>query len=270
MQTLALSRRATFAVALAPALGIVQRAAAQNAPPRTWSYSRAYRVAPGKRAEYEAFATGTIRKLHEALKANGIETGFLLARLVFPAGEDAPYSYVHNSVFSQRPELDVDYTTGPRGEAMKQTGMTYAQFTAKLRELATLVRTSVTMRIDGIGVIEKGDLLRVDYMKVPQSHFSEYVAAERTIYKPIHQALVERGAIKSWSLVGVSLPGGTDRPYDFYTTQAVKPGAPAGMGGAELFSKMHPDRNYVATMNRQAELRTLVRQHVFRIKDMLS
>src|SRR5206468_5092366 len=52
--------------------------------------------------------------------------------------------------------------------------------------------------------------VEVDYMKVDPAKTTEYLKIEQDLWKPLHQELVKKGQVKSWTLYGVQFPSGTD------------------------------------------------------------
>jgi hypothetical protein len=269
----AIPRRMLLSIPLVPVLGITPLAQSQNpsGPPGGWWHHRVRRLKPGKRAEFEKLYSDVIRKYHLLRKEAGLEKGWVLAKLVFPAGEDAPFHYSSNTWHDTAPNLDPDPSLN---EAIyRKMDMTADQFMTRLDATSTLVRTSVTVRLETVGTIEKGDFARVDFMKVKPGRGAEYVGLERTIYKPLREERVKSGHLKAWALNAVVYPSGAERPYDFYTINASKDSA--GLQGAlgnamEMFPRIHPGKNFVAIQNQTNEVRTLVNGYVYRILEVTS
>jgi hypothetical protein len=252
-------------------LGAAGAAHAQT-PAQVYMLTRAIKVTPGKAGEFQKFYAGTVRKYHQARKDAGVELGWMLTRLVLPAGEEAPHHYVSTSYFSKFPQLDA----GPESRApmLQKAGVTQEQFTAKINELTTLVSLTISLRIESVGAIEPGDFVHVSYMKAAPGKTAQYIDLESRIYKPIQQKRINEGLLSSWTFNRVLLPAGAEREFNFFTTNAVKKsedlGNPLGAGyGAALFSKAHPNLNYTSTMNLTQELRTPVRGYIERVIDVL-
>jgi hypothetical protein len=110
-------------------------------------------------------------------------------------------------------------------------------------------------------------------MKVPPGKAGDYVNLERTIYKPLHEQRMKDGLISGWGLSAATLPGGSDRPYEFFPLNAVKKSEQiprmTGGYGPEPFARAHPDVNYVGTVMKTQELRTIVRTYLMRVTDGL-
>ena len=265
------NRPIAFSLSLLAALAIPVAVEAQQSSTPVWGLHRAFKVKPGKAAEFEKYFADTIRKYHQARKDAGMERMWTLNKVVIPAGLEAPYDYTSSSYSDQFPPLD--QSALELSPLMEKAGTTREKLLATVGDLATLVRTMVSYRIESLGTVEPGDFVRVDYMKVAPGKGSDYVNLERTIYKPLHEARIKEGTISAWSLSAVVMPGGSERPFDYFTTNVVKTsdalGAPPRTSAVAAFAKIHPNVNYVGTMNRTQELRTIVRSYVLRAKEIL-
>lgn len=62
----------------------------------------------------------------------------------------------------------------------------------------------------------KRHFLRIDYMQIPDGQALRYRNLETEIWKPIHQARVNKGYITSWKLYGHHFPGGASK-YQYVT-----------------------------------------------------
>jgi hypothetical protein len=263
-------RSIASALPLLAAAMLLPVAGAQQPPP-TWTLHRALKVKPGKAAEFQKLYSTTVKRFHQARIDAGVETGWVLTKVVLPSGEEAPYHYTSNMSFREFPPLDP--SREDLAPFIEKAGMTPETFLAALEDVASLVRTTVSARIETVGVIEAGDFVRVDYMKSTPGKVSDYVALERTVFKPLHEQRVKDGAISAWAFNAVALPGGSERAYDFFTINAVKKsGALGNMNAgytAEKFAQALPNVNYVGTMNKTQELRTIVRSYVLRVMEVL-
>jgi hypothetical protein len=198
-----------------------------------------------------------------------VELGWNFSKVVLPAGTESPYQYISTAFFSRFPNLDEGLTE--RAPFIEKAGSTPEKFRAMLTDLSTLVRMTVSTPIERIGELEPGDFMRIDYMKVPPGKAADYVEAERTVYKPIHEQRMKEGYISAWGLSAMVFPGGTQREYDFFTINVVKKseGFGAMNRGYEqaFFSKVHPKLNYFSIMTRTPELRSIVNTRYVRVMD---
>lgn len=58
--------------------------------------------------------------------------------------------------------------------------------------------------------------LRIDYMRIPPGQALRYRNLEVEVWKPVHQARVDKGYITSWRLYGHHFPGGNE-DYQYVT-----------------------------------------------------
>jgi hypothetical protein len=264
--------RAILGLCIISALGFDHQARAQQPPAtRVYALHRAYKVDLARRAEFEKFFLGTIKKFHMARKDAGVEMGWNLTKVVLPAGEEASYHYISTAFSEKFPALDP--SPADLAPFIEKAGSTPEKFRESLFGLGTLVRIALSSPVERLGEIEPGDFLRVDYMKVPPGKGADYVAMERTVYKPLHERRIKEGHISAWTLNAVIYPGGTQRDYDFFTLNAVKKsdgfGAMNSGYGLPFFSKVHPDLNYFSTVTRTSELRSLVNTRYIRVMEMV-
>jgi hypothetical protein len=264
-----MQHRVVLGVSLLSLLTVAVLDAQAQSAAQPWALTRAIKAKPGKALELEKYFRDTVKKYHQARKESGTEIGWMFNKVVLPAGEEAPYNYSSTTFYDKYPPLD----EGVAAAAVEKAGTTQERFTARINELTTLTRISVSRRLDNIGQAEAGDFIRIDYMKVPAGKGPEYVNLERTIYKPLQEQRVKDGIISAWTLSSVLFPAGTERPYDFFTTNVVKRsedfGNPNGGYGPALFAKVLPNVNYVNSVNRTQELRTIVRTYFLHTMEVL-
>jgi hypothetical protein len=58
--------------------------------------------------------------------------------------------------------------------------------------------------------LKKGALASFDLMKAVEGRFTEYENAEKEVFLPIHQKLIDKGLMGSWSLLRTALPFGSE------------------------------------------------------------
>src|SRR4051812_47450384 len=82
--------------------------------------------------------------------------------------------------------------------------------------LGTLIPTVGTQEAPLQGT---GEYVVVNYMKVLPGKTPDYVALERGVWKPVHQARIRDGKLKSWGLWQKRF-GGTSDGYEFATVNS--------------------------------------------------
>lgn len=266
-----LSRRVWLSLPLVPAAALLPQLMAQAQSPRTpnWFRHVQWRVKPGKREEFEKYFLGFMKSYHQARKDAGMQKAWILTKLVFPSGEEAPYHYSSNVLTETAPDLDQN--PAELEPIYRKLNTTRQQYTAQMAELATVARTAVSARVELVGQLAVGHVARVDFAKIAARNMAEYINMERTIYKPLREDQLAHGTLTAWSVSRVVYPGGTSRAFDAYTLQAAKdfPGLQTAIaGGAAQFMKVHPNQNLVAITNRNNEIKEIVSTNVIRVLAM--
>ncbi|MDE0101612.1 MAG: hypothetical protein OXN89_04465 [Bryobacterales bacterium] len=86
---------------------------------------------------------------------------------------------------------------------------------------------------------QRSHFLRIDYMRIPPGQALRYRSLEVDVWKPVHQARVDKGYITSWRLYGHHFPGGND-DYQYVTvTEFPSLQAMDELHYPELFQEVH-------------------------------
>ena len=59
--------------------------------------------------------------------------------------------------------------------------------------------------------------ININYMKVKEADYQDYVKMEQEMFKPVHQARIKAGSLKDWSLYQKITPMGAEYPYQYVT-----------------------------------------------------
>ncbi|HBY62814.1 MAG TPA: hypothetical protein DEH78_23570 [Solibacterales bacterium] len=254
-----MTRRTTCLIALA--FAGASYLSAQTANPVQWYTGTASKVKPGMMDAYLK-QMATLKKVYQSRKDAGEIKSWALYRVIAPTGASNEFDVVSMILWPKRAEIDPDVLAKMNAPHWQKVGMSQAQFGAQMREISTIVRTSVSVRHMDAGTFGVGDLIRVDYVKLEPGTMGEYINRLRTVYKPINEADIQGGTLKAWAMHSFVYPAGADRTADAYTIHAFSSSDQMfarGPGGAAAFAKVHPNVNYLETTNRQNEIRKLVR-----------
>jgi hypothetical protein len=247
----------------------VSTLAAQNQP-TPYARSLCIKVQPGKDAEWRKLVSDVSKPTAQVRADAGEFSTRLLLRAVFPAGLDAACDY--NLVYLY-PGFPPDPKTAMSADSAHEkahVAMSQSDFAAKRDSLTRLRRTELWSIIDGIGTPELGNYLRLDYMKVQPGQGAEWVKAERETHKPLHQARVDLGALKGWTLTRLVMPSGSAQPYNAMTVNMFKDWAQIG-GPAkyqEAFKKVYPGKDASEINAQTAKLRDIVRTELYEVVDV--
>lgn len=110
----------------------------------------------------------------------------------------------------------------------------------------------------------------VNYMKVKPGQ--DPIKMEREIFEPVHQEATNRGHRLGWDLIGIWLPSGTNRYYDYITVDYFR-GMPGSQSisdedRASVWEKVHPGVSEEDTYeNKMQPARDIVWREMFVWKD---
>ncbi len=114
---------------------------------------------------------------------------------------------------------------------------------------------------------QKRHFLRVDYMEIPPGQALRYRSLETELWKPVHQARVDKGYISSWRLYGHHFPSG-DAGYQYVTvTEFPSLQSMDDLHYPELFQQIHGE-DYDSSITAETEKsRTLTHTDIWALID---
>ena len=202
------------------------------------------KVAPEHAAAFEDAVKTQLAKVMQVRANEGAVTLWASSKMLFPAGSDAKYNYVLATVYKGVPPLE---PVAPEVEKdWAKAGLKRAAFVERMHALgAVVVKREIWRGLETVGPFEAGDLIRIDAKKVTVAR--DYVDMERNVYKAVWSERIKQGAMKSWALFAVQLPGGEDRPYSFVTVQGFKDEqqmlGPASIPYSATWKSVYPNRD---------------------------
>lgn len=223
----------------------------------------AYRVNEESRPAYETWMKDKYRRLVEALFKEEPELRtVILTRTVFSErlenGPNYYLSYMTSGIPKSR--------TGLQDKVSRQLfGKSFAELQQEVipmrKRLAyTLQRLMASTPAAG-GRAEEGDFLATDCKKITPGRTGDYVQLERD-YQPLRAAQVNAGRLKSWAMWVQTLPNGTDRACDAFTTHIAKDLEQAvtwNQGSAALAGQLTPPINLAGLATRTVDVAKTVR-----------
>lgn len=205
---------------------------------------------PGKTAELRQFLLGTTTKMAKYRVENGTYSWFILDESVAPAGREARCDF-HLVYGNDGPPAETKAVTDAE---MKSAGlsMTVAQRNAKRDEVSYLVSTEYWTMRDGVGALQKGGYVRLNYFKVKAGSLNEWTRAERNGWKQMAELWAKEKPGTAWFLNTVGMPGGTGQMYNAVTVDGYPDWASQFVNRNQraTWMKVHPDSDYSAYMDR--------------------
>ncbi|HYI98032.1 MAG TPA: hypothetical protein VEX68_31125 [Bryobacteraceae bacterium] len=225
------------------------------------------KLQPGKQLEFREFAAHDIQKVMRAGADTGDFSAWYLLRSVFPVGAGARCDYLSVVVHKGTPP---DPLVPERLEAaIRKSGiaMTTAEYLAKRSSLTTLVSSEMWRTAIQIAAPEKGDFLYVNSMKV--HNMNEWMDMERRVWKPMAEAWVKDGTMRSWMVNRPVLPSGTDLKYQAITVDVYSSWDTAlkSRSVSDTFKKIHPTRNQETTFEAINKSRDLALRELLYVQD---
>ena len=260
--------RSILGVAIAAALSATLLA--QQAPSGYHSVA-CIKIKPGKSAEFQKWTATDGRAFQQARVDSGAISGWLLMRSVIPVGTSAQCDYLSISEYPGAPPAPMGLDA--MGPLLKKAGLTMSpqEFVDRRGSMTELVSQNLFQNRATVGTMKKGDYFIVNYMKIPNT--SDWLAAEKKIWHPIAESMVQAGITSGWSVNVQVLPNGTDLPFQAVTVDVYPSWDAVFAGNAhfpEHFKKAHPDMEIGTTMEKLDTLRTIVSRTLFTCDDMLT
>jgi len=231
-----------------------------------------FKVKPENSADFRKFAEGELHKIAQGRVDDGELTAFYLLRAVFPQGQAAECDYVVVAIF---PKLPHAFGRENLAAAIKQAGLsiTPEDYVNHRNAVSTLITTGVYQNVGVVGQPKKGDYFQVNYMRVTDENFDDYIALEQKVWKPLAEQYIKDGLEDGWSINIARMPIGSDMPYQvvtvdmFPTMDAIFADDPKFV---ERFHKAHPDREIGTTFQQFEKLRVRSQVKLYVLEDLIA
>ena len=229
------------------------------------------KVAPGKTDEYVRLEQQVFKPFHQQRVNNKQMVAWALYEVPFTADPHRDYDYVTVNVYdnmaaAEAPGMIAEFQRLHPGKAgttlLTQTDAARQTVRSELWRLVD--QTAPRTAADASGPPSK--YIIVDYMQSKPG--VDYVAVERELWKPVHQDRVKNGALRSWSLYELVLPGGTSYPYDYATVNSMNSFADLNiMFPDDLFKRVLPNISIADLAKRTGDSRDLTRHELWVLVD---
>lgn len=264
-------QRTRIFLAAAAALALSTTLFAQNSSPGYHSVT-CYKLKPDSTAAFNKFESEEVRKIAQARVDLGEITGWYLLRAAVPMGESADCDYVVVALYPRTPH---PFAGEVLASAIRKSGLnlTPEDYVRHRAEVLRIMSVAIFQNEAGVGTPKKGDYFQVNYMKVSDANFDDWIAYEKKVWQPMAESLVKDGKEDGWSLNVQVMPFGSDLPYQAVTVD-VYPSEDAVFTEdpqfVDRFHKVHPDMEAGTTMEHFEKLRTRGRVALYSLDDIVA
>lgn len=210
------------------------------------------KVKDGKGLGYSAYLKDTVTKLAQVRVDAGINSSFIIAQAVTPAGRSArcDYHLLYGFIgFPTEPS-----TAEQTAADMKKAGitMTREEMIANRDELSFLVGQDIWRWETLVSLSPKGGYARLNYYKTKPGMSGDWVHMETTGWKLLAEAAAKEIPGTAWGVATLAMPGGDSLAYNGLTFDAFPSWAALGKGlpVRATWNKVHPDMEISAYLDR--------------------
>jgi hypothetical protein len=212
--------------------------------------------------EYEKMMKENIKPIHQLRKQNGKITNWRLFKIHF-AGDEDRYNYVAISYYDSWAKTEPN-DNWP--ELFKSANPKQDATLARFNSLLTVAKEAVYYRED-FAITKTPGIFKyivVDFMKVKGDQFDTYVNAEKTEWKPVHQALIDDNKRMGWIFWSLVVPFGSQCGCEYVTFNGFSSYEQIMSGSyADAFKKVHPGKEMQAVFSETLKVREQVHSEVW-------
>ncbi len=227
------------------------------------------KVKPGKYSDYLKLETEIWKPIHQERIKQGKATGWYLYQVMYPSGTNAEYDYVIVNSGSDWNSIEHmwDGTMDIAKKVLTKDQLLQIDKTEQTRDL---VKSELWSFNDG--VFAPGDSASkyqvVNYMKIPEGRWEEYMDMEINLARPVHQEDVNTGGRAGWGIYSMILPYSDNRPYDAAAVDFYYSWDDYGRSNTgELWKKIHPHKSEEYISRQIDNSRSLVKQDILYLID---
>lgn len=230
------------------------------------------KVKPESNTEFRKWVAEDVRKLAESRVDGGAYSQWFVLRAVLPTGHSAECDYLIVTMYPGIPPAPLGLEE--LGAALKKAGITASaqQYVDRRTALTTLISNSMFQNQASVGSFKKDDYFVVNYMKVANDNFDDYVAWEKKVWKPLAEAMAKDGIRTGWSLNTRVLPSGSDQPFQAVTVDVFPSWESIYKDDPQFvdrWHKVHPDLELGTTFEKYEKLRSLSMSQLYVVQDLI-
>ena len=264
-------------VFVAAAAAISSMGIAQQPAPGPYYMVNCIKVKPGKDADFDKFAADSLHRFAQARVDSGLLTTWLLLRSVLPSGRENECDYQVVAFYPGVPPKPLE--AEEMDALMKKAGvaLTAEQYSQSRNAVSELATNGMFQMVVQTGSAQKGDYLSLNYLKLKDpvmQNYQKWIDMETKAWKPMSEFLNKEGVTRGWSVDARTIPDGAALAFDGLTVD-VYPSWEAYFKlqsdpkFPEIWKKVHPDMDIDATFAEYDKYRTVVREELWVVEDMV-
>ena len=264
-------------VFVAAAAAISSMGIAQQPAPGPYYMVNCIKVKPGKDADFDKFAADSLHRFAQARVDSGLLTTWLLLGSVLPSGRENECDYQVVAFYPGVPPKPLE--AEEMDALMKKAGvaLTAEQYSQSRNAVSELATNGMFQMVVQTGSAQKGDYLSLNYLKLKDpvmQNYQKWIDMETKAWKPMSEFLNKEGVTRGWSVDARTIPDGAALAFDGLTVD-VYPSWEAYFKlqsdpkFPEYWKKVHPDMDIDATFAEYDKYRTVVREELWVVEDMV-
>ncbi|QKZ13500.1 DUF3471 domain-containing protein [Spirosoma sp. KUDC1026] len=191
-----------------------------QAPKKVFSVAYFHKLKPGHTLVEARVIENEWKKIHQAQANDGFIRGWYLLGLDMSTNPNKEYSYITISNFTDPGYMD---NSTPEKHLIEVMGSDYrpklTDLLKRTNEVKEVAKVEIWEHIDGTLADPKSSPAKapvwlVSNIKVKNGQYLEYMDRVK-IASPFNRERVVSGGAAGWSFVGLLLPWGTEKAYDF-------------------------------------------------------
>jgi hypothetical protein len=241
---------------------------AQTPQPTLYVRMAFHKVAYGQEGEYEKLVRENIKPGMDARMKGGYILSWRFYKVHFRGGDER-YNYVSMVYHDSWAKTEVKETMGDILRAGNP----------KIDAAPIVARLAVMRKPAGEAIYHREDFVSgrvttppkysvIDFMKLKDDLYDEYVKIEKEEWKPVHQAMVDDNKRAGWTLWSLVLPYGQDPAHEYVTASAFATYEQIVSGNFnDAYKKAHPGKDPQAALTRTLKSREQVKSELWELID---
>lgn len=208
------------------------------------------------------------KAIHEEMIRQKILIDWKLFRVDYPNGSDCDCNYRAVRIFRGIQSLDKIKSEKIRTEIVGKLWpwKSLKEIRGKFQKSIEFKHAEVYRLNDAlIPHATNSELVVVNFMDVKREDRKTYLEMEKDVFKPMHEQSSKEGKLVDWFVAEHVIPFGSNIETDYITVDKFNNyDAFFNASFADLFKKVHPDKDFESTMNKMGEVRKLIKAEIWR------